>query len=124
MPAPSFIIFIGGELLLFSIFQAFRIPNPFKISSQDKGTPARPGTYMIIEDVMAVDTGVGRAYRKAINDRYEASPMFRNMLHQLNLFWAIPALCVGAGVTAAVVDYRVPQTLAYGLGMNSYDGHA
>ena len=77
---------------------------------------------MIVEDVMAVDTGIGRAYRKAINDRYEASPMFRNMLHQLNLFWAVPALFVGAGVTAAVVDYRVPQTLAYGLGMISYVG--
>lgn len=92
MPAPSSNLVIGGELLLFSIFQAFRVPNPFKISSQDKGAPARSGTYMIVEDVMAVDTGVGRAYRKAINDRYEASPMFRNMLHQLNLFWAIPAL--------------------------------
>lgn len=72
---------------------------------------------MVIEDVIAVDTGVGRAYRRAINERYEASPMFRNMLHQLNLFWAIPALCVGAGVTAAVVDDRVPQTVAYGIGM-------
>lgn len=71
---------------------------------------------MVIEDVMAVDTGVGRTYRRAINERYEASPMFRNMLHQLNLFWAIPALCVGAGVTAVVVDNRVSQTVAYGIG--------
>ena len=71
---------------------------------------------MIIEDVMAVDTGVGRAYRKAIDERYKASAMFRSMLHQLNLFWAIPALLVGAGVTAAVVDNRVPQTIAYGIG--------
>ena len=111
MPGPSFILFMGGELLIFSIFQAFKLPNPFKIASQDKGAPARPGTYMIIEDVMAVDTGVGRVYLKAIDERYKAA-MFRSMLHQLNLFWAIPALFVGAGVTAAVVDNRVPQTIA------------
>lgn len=52
---------------------------------------------MIIYNVMAVDTGVGRAYRKAINKRYEASPQFMIMQQQLNLFWAISALCVGAG---------------------------
>ena len=71
---------------------------------------------MVIEDVIAVETGAGRAYRKAINDRYEASPMFRCMLWQLNVFWAVPALAVGAGATAAVVDNRVPQTVAYGIG--------
>lgn len=30
---------------------------------------------------------------------------------------------MGAGVTAAVVNHRVPQTLAYGLGMNSDGRH-
>ena len=72
---------------------------------------------MIMEDVIAVDTGAGRTYRKAVSDRYEASPMFRQMLHQLNLFWAIPALLVGAGVTAAVLTTKVPQEISYGIGM-------
>ncbi|KAK4694846.1 hypothetical protein P7C71_g2798, partial [Lecanoromycetidae sp. Uapishka_2] len=116
MPTPSFILFFGGELLLFSILQALQIPTPFQISSQPKGATMRPATYMIVEDVVSVDTGVGRRYRKAINDRYEASPMFRSMLHRLNLFWAIPALAVGAGCTAVVADDRVPQTIAYGIG--------
>ncbi|KAL6720634.1 hypothetical protein ACLMJK_002559 [Lecanora helva] len=116
MPAPAFILFFGGELLLFSIAAYFNIPTPFKISSQPKGAPIRPGTYMIIEDVIAVDTGAGRPYRKALGERYEASPMFRQMLHQLNLFWAIPALLVGAGVTAVVVTPNVPQTVSYGIG--------
>ena len=75
---------------------------------------------MVIEDVIAVDTGAGRAYRRAINDRYEASPMFRRMLWQLNTFWAVPALAVGAGVTAVVADNRVPQTIAYGIGMTHH----
>ncbi|KAL2045974.1 hypothetical protein ABVK25_011863 [Lepraria finkii] len=116
MPAPSFILFFGGELLLFSIFSTLKIPNPFKISSQPKGALVRPGIYTVIEDVIAVGTGAGRAYRRAINDRYEASPMFRRMLWQLNMFWAVPALAVGAGVTAVVADDRVPQTVAYGIG--------
>ena len=38
------------------------------------------------------------------------------MLQQLNIFWAIPALLVGAGVTAAVLTDRVPQEVAYGIG--------
>ena len=117
MPAPSFILFFGGELLIFSSFAYFDIPTPFRISSQPKGVPVRPGTYMIIEDVIAVDTGAGRTYRKALGDRYEASPMFRHMLHQLNLFWAIPALLIGAGVTAVVVTDKVPQEVSYGIGM-------
>ena len=42
--ATSFILFIGGELLLlFSIFQAFHIPKPFKISSLGKGAMHRHG---------------------------------------------------------------------------------
>lgn len=86
--APSFILFIGGELLLlFSIFQAFHIPKPFKISSLGKGAPARPCTYIIMEDGMAVDMGVGRAHRKAINARYEAMPMFRKLVYLLNCSW-------------------------------------
>jgi len=115
MPVPSFILFCGGGLLLFSLFAYFNILTPFKISSQPKGAPERPGTYMIIEDVIAVDTGLGRSYRRALSDRYEASPLFRQMLHRLNIFWAIPALLVGAGVTAAVLTERVPEEVAYGI---------
>jgi hypothetical protein len=119
MPAPFFIILVGGELLVFSIFQALKIPTPFKISSQPKVAPMRPGTYMTIEDIIAIDTSVGRACRRAINDRYEAGPMFRQKMHELNLFWAIPALAVSAGATAAVADKWVPQTVGYGISMSS-----
>lgn len=33
---------------------------------------------------MAVDMGAGRAYRQAINARYEAIPMFGKILYLLN----------------------------------------
>ncbi|KAL2037616.1 hypothetical protein N7G274_009561 [Stereocaulon virgatum] len=69
MSAPSFILFSDGEHLLFHILSALNLPNPCKISSQLKGAPVRPGTYMVIEYAIAVDTGAGRAYRKALNDR-------------------------------------------------------
>lgn len=76
----------------------------------------RPGTYMIIEDVLAVDTGVGRAYRKALSDRYEASPIFRTLLRQMDLFWGIPALLVGGVTTAVVFTESLPVTISYGVG--------
>lgn len=34
----------------------------------------------------------------------------------MDLFWSMPALYVGAAVTVAVLDERVPQTVAYGIG--------
>lgn len=117
MPSASFILFVGVELLLFAILSALDVRNPFRISSQPKGALMRPGIYMVIEDVIAVGTGSGRAYREAINARYEASPLFRQMLFRLNLFWALPAILVGAGVTAVVLSPQVPQTVAYGIGM-------
>lgn len=40
-------------------------------------------------------------------------------MHESNLFWAVPALAVSAGATAAVADKRVPQTVGYGIGMSS-----
>ena len=118
MASPSFILFCGGELLLFSVYNFFDIPTPFKISSQPKGTSVRPGIYMIVEDVIAVDTGLGRTYRKALSDRYEASPVFRQMLQQLNMFWAISALLVGAGTSALVLTESIPQEISYGIGMH------
>lgn len=66
---------------------------------------------------MAVNTRVGRGHRKAINDRFKASPTVSNMMHQLIIFWVIQTLCVGVGITAAVVDNWVPQTIAYGVGI-------
>ena len=92
----------------------------------------RPGIYTTIEDVIAVDTGTGRLYREALDARYEASPLFRRMLRQLDLFWvdsssvalrlrlltyqAISALAVAAAVTAVVLAPSVPEIVAYGIG--------
>jgi len=63
-----------------------------------------------------VDTGLGRTYRRALDERYQASHHFRRLLGQMDLFWSIPALCVGTAVTVAALDKRVPQMVAFGIG--------
>ena len=78
---------------------------------------------------MAVGTGVGRASWETGIDIYEVSPMFGNTLRQSNPLWATPALCVGAGMIAVVIDNGVPQTIACGIGtamaaMLGWKGHA
>ena len=100
-----------------AVLDALGLSAPFRISSIPQGAKMRPGIYTIIEDVISVDTGTSRHYREAINARYEASPRFRRMLRQLNWFWAIPALLVGAAVTALVWVQRIEQTTSYGIGM-------
>ena len=69
-----------------------------------------------MEDVIAVDTGAGRNYREALNNRYEASPLFRRMLSRLNWFWGVSALVVGFGTVAAVWVQQIPEYIAYGIG--------
>lgn len=70
------------ELLLFSIFQALYTPDfkTFIISSQKKSASTWPEDYMNIEDVIVIDTSVGGANKKALNERYETSSLVRNML--------------------------------------------
>ncbi|MCJ1298944.1 hypothetical protein MMC08_001735 [Hypocenomyce scalaris] len=116
MPAPTFILFFGIVLLTFYTYCHLGFKTPFRISSLPRGVPMRPLIYTILEDVIAVDTKRGREYREALNARYEASPMFRRMLHRLNLFWGLPAALLGAGVVVVVWIRDVPETIAYGIG--------
>ena len=81
----------GTELLIVDILRLFQVPAPIRISSIPKGSQLRPCIYSVIEDIVAVDGSGGTAYREALNKRYEASHMFRAMLRQLGLFWAIGA---------------------------------
>lgn len=122
LPGPSFIIFFGLMLLLTSSLSACGARAPFRISSVPKGALLRPTVYTIVEDVIGVGTGTGRRYREALNARYEASPRFRRVLAQLNLFWGLPAILVGVGVTVAIYVPDIPPTVGYGIGMSSTRG--
>ena len=105
---------VGGEVVISFFMCLFGINTPFRVSSLPPGAKTRPAVYTIIEDIVAVDGGGGRPFRKALNARYEASPHFRRMLHRLNAFWGFGAIFV-AGVVTTVV-WTIPEEVGYGIG--------
>ena len=79
-----------------------------------RGSKAVPAVFTIVEDVVAVDGGAGREFRKKWKERYEASEIFRDMLWTLTMVWGGGAI-VAAAVTSAVV-FSAPKYVAYGFG--------
>ncbi|KAI9668247.1 MAG: hypothetical protein M1821_001067 [Bathelium mastoideum] len=114
MPVPTLTFAFGVELLIVDVARLLGMRAPFRISSLPQGAPLRPGIYSIIEDIVAVDGSGGTEFRERFNARYNASHYFRQMLHRLTLFWAIPA-CLVAGATTAII-FTVSKDVAYVLG--------
>lgn len=106
MPLPSLLAFFGLELSLLELMYVFHLHAPFRISSVARGENLRPAIYPLIEDIIAVDGDGGTAYRMRLNQRYEASPYFRLMLHRLSMFWALPALLMAVGTTYMIFSVR------------------
>lgn len=104
----------GGQLLLSFFAVLAGAKNIVRLSSLPPGSKTRPGSYTIIEDIVAVDGGGGRAFREALNTRYEASPLFRRMLHRLDGFWGFGAVIMAGAVTAVV--WTVPVAVGYAIG--------
>lgn len=113
MPASTMLFTFAVELLLFEALRYFNIPSPCRISSMPKGSPLRPAIFSIIEDVVAVDGSGGTAYRERLNARYEASPLFRQMLARMSWFWAGGAAFIASATT--VVIFTVPRSVAYAV---------
>lgn len=111
MPVPTLTFAFGVELLIVDAARLMGMRAPFRISSLPQGAPLRPGIYSIIEDVIAVDGSGGTEFRERFNARYNASHYFRQMLHRLTLFWAVPA-CLVAGATTAII-FTVSRDVAY-----------
>ncbi|KAL9096167.1 MAG: hypothetical protein Q9165_001690 [Trypethelium subeluteriae] len=114
MPVPTLTFAFGVELLIVDAARLMGLRAPFRISSLPQGAPLRPGIYSIIEDIIAVDGSGGTEFRERFNARYNASHDFRQMLHRLTLFWAVPA-CLIAGATTAVI-FTAPKDVAYVIG--------
>ncbi|KAF2801412.1 uncharacterized protein BDZ99DRAFT_403410 [Mytilinidion resinicola] len=114
MPASSLLFYVGAQLLLVTLLHMGGYPSPARLSSMSKGSVFRPGLYILIEDIVAVDGGGGVAYRKALNARYEASPMFGRLLLHLSMFWSVGALATAIIVTILV--YTINEGVAYGIG--------
>lgn len=87
---------------------------PFRLSSHVKGSTCPPLTFCILEDIVACDGRGGKTFREAVMARYNVSPLYRNMLVQLNWAWALSAYAI-AGATFAMV-MTIPAEIAYGLG--------
>lgn len=111
MPVPTMVFAFGIELLIMDIARLAGMRAPVRISSLPVGAPLRPGIYAIIEDVVSVDGSGGTEFRQRLNLRYQASQLFRQMLHRLTLFWAFGALII-ASVTTAII-FTVNRNVAY-----------
>lgn len=114
MPLATVLFTFGTELLIIDILRIRHIPSPIRISSSPAGAPFRPGIYSIIEDVIAVDGGGGTVFRERLNTRYEASHIFRQMLHRLTLFWAIGAEVMA--VVTTILVFTLQRDAAYTVG--------
>lgn len=114
MPLATILFLAAGCDLIATIGYYLRLRSPIRISSLPRGEFFRPGSYTMIEDIVAVDGHGGLDYRVALDLRYRSSQEFQSLLAKMSLFWSIPALIVGGGVTAAV--WTTPDPVAFGIG--------
>lgn len=114
MPAPLFFLQFGIQLLVTGWMSAARKPAPFRISSIPKGERMVPLVFTLVEDIVAVDGGAGKAYRTKLLARYRLSPRFRMLVAQINWFWGIGSFLVGSATLA--VMWTVSEEIAYGIG--------
>ncbi|KAI0172166.1 hypothetical protein GGR52DRAFT_457482 [Hypoxylon sp. FL1284] len=114
MPLPLFFIEVGSLAITSGFMDARNMPTTCKVSSTPKGAPMPPVLLTFIEDVVAVDGGAGKTYRKRLLGRYKASKHFRALIKGLNWFWGVGCILVGAGSLAVV--WTIPQEIAYGIG--------
>ncbi|KAI1658353.1 hypothetical protein F4813DRAFT_356557 [Daldinia decipiens] len=114
MPLPLFFIEVGSLALATGWMEVMNMPTTCKVSSTPKGAPIPPVLLTFIEDVVAVDGGAGKTYRKRILHRYKVSKHFRTLIRGLNWFWGVGSMIVGVG--SLVVVWTIPQEIAYGIG--------
>jgi hypothetical protein len=105
--------FLVGFACATAAISAFPFRLPFRVSSDAKGVRCKPFAYYIIEDFVAVDAGQMRAYREELKARWEASPIFRRLIWDVNMWWLVGGVIfIGA---LAGVTWGLPFNVAYGL---------
>lgn len=118
LPLSALLLYVCLELVLVQAGMAANMRAPFRLSSLAKGEPLRPGTFIIVEDVVAVDGKQGRSWRQSWNARYEASSALRSHLRRMDLMWGVTGLCVVAvvlGCTFGVDNHDVGYAVGWGL---------
>ena len=86
---------------------------PIWLSSVPPGEKMRPGGYYIMEDVVAVDGGGRSAYRKALRERYQSSGIFRKLVREMTIHWAVGGLLFIA--VNAALTFNLPLNIAFGV---------
>lgn len=102
LPASILMLYVCIELVLAQAAMGAGMRAPIRFSSLAKGEPQRPGSFVIIEDVVAVDGKQGRAWRSAWIARYEASPVLRSHLRRMDMIWGTSGLAVVAIIWGCV----------------------
>lgn len=67
--------------------------------------------YVLIEDIVAVDGAGGQKYRRALRNRYLASPYFRQMLFEMNCFWGGGSIIFAT--VSTILIFTTPRDVAY-----------
>lgn len=115
---PILITAVSFEMLLVGIARSFSLRASFRLSSVPAGDEIRSGVYIMAEDIIAVDAGQGREFRKQLQDRYLASRTLQNLCWELDLLWGVTGTVVGTGTIVAL--FKVPdENVAFLLGKYS-----
>jgi hypothetical protein len=116
-PIPWLFLFTPGFLTIFVVItgavSAVSFRMPCRISSDEKGTRCKPFAYYVIEDFVAVDAGQMRVYREELRARWNASPGFRRLIWDVNMWWTVGGV-VFTGALAAMT-WGLEFDIAYGL---------
>lgn len=104
---------IAGFAILTTAVSAIPFRLPFSVSSDAKGERCKPFVYYVIEDFVAVDAGQKRRYREELRARWTASPVFRRLIWDVNMWWTIGGV-IFIGVLAGMT-WGLPFDVAYGV---------
>ena len=114
-------LFTPGFLAGFAVATAAVTLVPFKlpcrVSSDAKGERCKPFAYYVIEDFVAVDADQRRVYREELRERWDASPVFRDLLWEVTLWWTVGGV-VFTGALAGITwgcDFNVAYGLSFGV---------
>jgi hypothetical protein len=103
--------------IAFSAVSMIPFKLPCRVSSDAKGELCKPFVYYIVEDFVAVDAGQKRAYRKELMARWKASPVFRQIIWDINLWWTTGGVAFIAALAALTwaVEFNIAYGVSFGL---------
>jgi len=116
-PMESFFLMSTAMLIavpgIYFLITLFAPKANFWISSDPPGTRCKPGVFILFEDIAAVDFRHGKEFRRVLHERYNSSPVYRDLFWWVTAWWALGCLLYFG--TIAGLAWRVRFGIAYGL---------